>query len=402
MAVELYGDQLTALDKLQTGSILCGGVGSGKTRTSLAYYYTKVCGGSLKINGFGKTTIPKHKIPLYVITTGKTRDDQGWQKESLIFYDVHPIVDSWNNIKKYENVKNSFFIFDEQRVVGHGAWSKAFIHIAKNNDWILLSATPGDSWIEYASVFIANGYYKNLTDFRRQHIVYSRYTKYPKIDRYINVDKLEKIRSKILITMKDNRITIPHNIYVDVPFDKNKIDIVTKDRWNPYTEEPILNASEYCYVLRKIVNSDIRRLDKVETVLEKHPKLILFYNFNYELDSIIDRLESIDYPYSQWNGHKHEEILTGDAWVYLVQYSAGAEGWNCIETDTILYFSQNYSYKIMIQASGRINRMNTPFIDLYYYHFVSNSNIDNSIKRALSKKKKFNEKKYFNDNFLSF
>jgi hypothetical protein len=395
MAVELTSDQLAAVDKLRTGSILCGGVGSGKTRTALTYYYTKVCDGELKINGSGKTTIPKKKIPLYVITTGKTRDEENWQKESLIFYDVNPIVDSWNNIKKYRDVKHAFFVFDEQRVVGYGEWSKTFIHIARNNDWILLSATPGDTWIEYAPVMIANGYYKNLSDFRYQHVVYSRYTKYPKIERYVNTGKLERLRSKIVIKMDDRRITIPHDIYVKVDYNKELFEQIDTKLFDSINNKPIRNASELCSTLRRIVNSDHSRIDKVVEILSSHPKVIIFYNFNYELEMLIDLMEKIHYPYSQWNGHKHEPIPRTDQWAYLVQYSAGAEGWNCIETDTILYFSQNYSYKIMEQASGRINRMNTPFIDLYYYHLISDSKIDIAIRKALKNKKRFNERAYY-------
>lgn len=394
MAVELTSDQLAAVDKLRTGSILCGGVGSGKTRTALTYYYTKVCGGELKINGSGKTTIPKKKIPLYVITTGKTRDEENWQKESLIFYNVNPIVDSWNNIKKYRDIKHAFFVFDEQRVVGYGEWSKTFIHIARNNDWILLSATPGDTWIEYAPVMIANGYYKNLSDFRYQHVVYSRYTKYPKIERYVNTKKLERLRSKIVIKMDDRRITVPHDIYVKVDYNKELFEQIDTTLFDSINNKPIRNASELCSTLRRIVNSDRSRIDKVVEILSFHPKIIIFYNFNYELEMLIDLMESIHYSYSQWNGHKHEPIPNTDQWAYLVQYSAGAEGWNCIETDTILYFSQNYSYKIMEQASGRINRMNTPFIDLYYYHLISDSRIDIAIRRAIKNKKRFNERAF--------
>lgn len=394
MAVELYEDQIAALDKLQTGSILRGGVGSGKTRTALVYYYTKVCGGKLEINGFGKTVAMKNKIPLYVITTAKTRNDGNWTHESVSFYDVTPIVDSWNNIKKYADVKNAFFIFDEQRVVGYSTWAKTFIKIARNNDWIMLTATPGDSWIEYAPVLIANGYYRNMTDFRNQHVVYSRYTKYPKIVKYINTSKLESIRNRVIVSMDDNRKTISHHFDIYVDYDKNTFDTICEKRWNVVENKPVQNASELCYLLRKIVNSDCRRLDRLEELLIEHPKVIIFYKFNYELELIRDRLDSLEIPYSEWNGHKHEEILNTDKWAYLVQYTAGAEGWNCITTDTIIYYSQDYSYKIMEQASGRINRMNTPFIDLYYYHLISKSKIDQSIRRALNSKKRFNEKTF--------
>lgn len=396
MAIELYDHQISAIDKLQTGSILCGGVGSGKSRTALAYYYTRVCGGKLQINGQGRTTIPKKKVPLFIITTARKRDSLDWEHEAGLFYEVHPIVDSWNNIGKYTDVRDAFFIFDEQRVVGYGSWAKAFIFIAHHNDWILLSATPGDVWMDYAAVFIANSYYRNISDFRRQHVIYSRYTKYPKIERYINIDILERRRRRLLVTMDFERPTQSNHINVRVPYDKELYEVVEKNRWNPIEDQPIVNANEMCYLLRKIVNSDGERIAELRDLIIKHKKVIVFYNFNYELDLIKDMLEFNSFIFSEWNGHKHQEIPKSDHWVYLVQYTAGAEAWNCIETNVIIFYSQNYSYKIMEQSAGRIDRLNTPFQVLYYYHLISNSHIDKSIQLALENKKQFNELAYFN------
>ena len=396
MAIELYDHQIAAIDKLQTGSILCGGVGSGKSRTALAYYYTKVCGGKLKINGEGRTTLVQKKVPLYVITTARKRDSYDWEDEALIFYDVNPIVDSWNNIGKYTDVKNAFFIFDEQRVVGYGAWSKSFIKIARQNDWILLSATPGDVWMDYAPVFIANGFYNNISDFRRQHVIYSHYTKYPKIERYINIDILERRRNRILVNMTFDRPTISEHIYIYVSYDKELCDIIDKDRWNPIANRPIQNANEMCLLLRRIVNSDDERIMELKRLIFENPKVIVFYNFDYELELLRNMLTEEDCVFSEWNGHKHQEIPKSERWVYLVQYTAGAEAWNCIETNVLIFYSQNYSYKIMEQSAGRIDRLNTPFDHLYYYHLISTSKIDKSIKAALDKKKKFNELAYFN------
>lgn len=402
MEIDLYDYQLEAIDNLNNGSILCGGVGTGKSRTSLGYYF-KECGGGLK--PYSKMKNPKD---LYIITTARKRDTHEWEKDMLPFRlstsdnDIFKIkIDSWNNISKYINVTESFFIFDEQRVVGSGQWVKSFLKITKNNKWILLSATPGDTWMDYIPVFIANGFYKNKTEFIREHVVYSRFSKFPKVDRYINTGRLIRLRNKILVDMTFERLTIPHHVDVEVDYDISTYKKVMKERWNFEKEKPIENASELCYELRKVVNTDISRLLKLIDIIESKKKVIVFYNFDYELDLISNFLDESKIRYSQWNGHKHQPIIDTDEngnklsrWVYLVQYTAGAEGWNCISTDTIIFYSQNYSYKIMMQSSGRIDRLNTPYRDLYYYHFKSKSSIDLAISRALHSKKKFNESRF--------
>ena len=192
--------------------------------------------------------------------------------------------------------------------------------------------------------------------------------------------------------MDFQRPTVSHHEDIFVEYDVDKYKDVTKTRWNLYKNEPIQNGSELCYVWRKIVNTDQSRQIALLEIIEKHPKAIIFYNFDYELELLKDIFAG--YEMAEWNGHKHQPVPTGDAWVYLVQYNAGAEGWNCITTDTIIFYSQNYSYKIMEQSAGRIDRMNTPYTDLYFYHLKSRSGIDLAISRALKDKKKFNEGRY--------
>lgn len=395
MSLSLYDHQLSALDKLESGSILCGGVGSGKSRTALVYYYLKEGKGALEINGYGRTRRMKKNVPLYIITTAHKRDLYEWELECRFFPFVEPIVDSWNNIQKYKEVKDSFFIFDEQRVVGYGAWSKAFIKISKSNRWILLSATPGDTWMDYVSVFIANGFYPNKTAFERRHVVYSRFAKYPKVERYVGVDILEEHRRSILVQMPDNRPTISHHTFIHVPYDKELSSRVLKERWDVFRKEPIRDAGSLCLILRRIANAEPKRLEKAIDIVKQSKKCIIFYNFNYELEMLKEALDAERIVYAEWNGHRHEDLPTGERWAYLVQYTAGAEGWNCISTDTVLFYSQNYSYKIMQQAAGRIDRMNTPFVDLYYYHLMSSSPIDIAIKRAIDTKKNFNERAFY-------
>ena len=129
-------------------------------------------------------------------------------------------------------------------------------------------------------------------------------------------------------------------------------------------------------------------------LFDKHDRAIIFYNYDYELMILRSLAEMKNIKYAEWNGKKHEELPTGEKWLYFVQYTAGAEGWNCITTDTIIFYSQNYSYKMTEQAEGRIDRMNTPYKDLYYYHVRSNAPIDIAILRALKEKRNFNERAF--------
>lgn len=395
--ITLFNYQEEALHKMKNGCILCGGVGSGKSRTSLAYFYTEY-GGQIGTDSYVKMKDPPN---LYIITTAQKRDKFEWDSELSLFllsqdqelnaYENTVIVDSWNNIEKYIKVENAFFIFDEQRLVGYGAWAHAFFKIAKKNRWILLSATPGDKWMDYMSVFIANGFYKNKRQFEQEHVVYNRFAKFPQIDRYFNTSKLNYYRRQILVEMNFERNTVEHHIDIPVLYDRFLYKEICESRKNPETGKPFKNASAFCYALRRVTNSDKTRAIAILDILEKHPRIIVFYNFNYELDILKNLEYGEGVEIAEWNGQKHQDIPTGKSWVYLVQYNAGAEGWNCITTDTMIFYSQNYSYKIMEQASGRINRLNTPYIDLYYYHLVSKSWIDIMITRAITAKKIFSE-----------
>ena len=399
MNIKLYEHQKKALKRIQTGCILNGGTGSGKSITALAYYFTQE-GGQLDpyVRMKGK---PRD---LYIITTARKRDTLEWEAEMGPFllsthedlndyYGNKVIVDSWNNIGKYQDVTNAFFIFDEQRVVGYGAWTKSFLKITKSNDWILLSATPGDCYADYIPVFVANGFYRNKTEFLREHAVYSRYVKW-KIDRYLNTARLDRLRDKILIDMEFDRHTVQHHEDVYCNYDTAMYKDAIKYRWDPFENKPIEQASGLCYVLRKIVNTHESRQVKLLELLENVPRAIIFYNFDYERDILLNLPYGDEYEIAEWNGHKHQEVPKSKKWIYLTQYTAGCEGWNCTKTDTIIFFSQTYSYKVLTQACGRIDRINTVFSDLYYYHLRTRSGIDLAISKALSQKKKFNERKF--------
>lgn len=396
MAIPLYDHQKEALTKMHNGCILCGGVGTGKSRTGIAYYFLKN-GGQLDPYK-GMKTLQN----LYIITTAKKRDSLEWEDELVPFLllpkdeqtDISITIDSWNNISKYVGIRDAFFIFDEQRVVGKGAWVKAFLKITKVNEWILLSATPGDTWQDYIPVFIANGFYRNRTEFNDEHIIWKPFSRYPQVDRYINTGRLIRLRDRILIPMDVERATISHHEYLNCLYDISMYKTLQREKWDVWEDKPFKTSAELCYAFRKCTNTSEDRQAQFLTITEEHKKVICFYNYDYELDILMNLHYEPETELAQWNGHKHQPIPESDRWIYLVQYNAGAEGWNCIHTDTIVFYSQNYSYKTMVQAAGRIDRMNTPFIDLWYYHLVSKAPIDIAIRRALKNKKQFNERRF--------
>lgn len=386
MAVKLYPHQTKAVHEMKNGCVLTGGVGTGKSLTALAYYMQREA--------------PKD---IYIITTAKKRDSLEWQgdaakfglgkaKNATLEGVLH--VDSWNNIRKYIEVKDAFFIFDEQRLVGSGVWVKSFQKIAKANRWVLLSATPGDTWMDYIPVFVANGFYKNRTEFIRRHVVYSNFSKFPKIDHYVEQGVLQRLRKRVLVEMPYARHTKRHIKLVETEYDVEKFAKVSKKRWHVFEERPIRDVAELFSVMRKLVNSDESRLRMVKSLWNKHPRLIIFYNFNYELDQLRDLCKQLDLPYAEWNGHKHQEIPDTKEWIYLVQYTSGAEGWNCVSTDAMIFYSLNYSYRLFEQACGRIDRLNTPYTDLHYYILKSKSLIDNLIWKAVGHKEDFNEAQF--------
>ena len=400
MSINLYSGQMVALSNLDNGKILAGGVGSGKSIVALTYYFTKIAGGSLRINDSGENLPREKEVPLYIFTTAKKRDGKEWDIELARFALERTdtiggiVVDSWNNIHKYTDIKNSFVLFDEQRLVGNGTWVKSFYKIAANNKWLMLSATPGDVWMDYVPVFIANGYYRNRTEFIRTHVVYNNFTKFPKIDRYVDTGILIKLRRHLLVEIPFVRHTKRHVQHVNVDYDKEQFEKVWKHRWNIYEDQPIKDVSELFRVIRKVVNSDSSRTNAILRLLqEKHSRLIIFYNFTYELELLRGLISSLspNVEIAEWNGQKHQPIPNSDSWLYLVQYTAGAEGWECITTNAVVFYSLNYSYKVWEQAMGRIDRYNTPFVDLYYYVFKSDSVIDTAIYKTIRSKKTFTE-----------
>ena len=405
MTVVYRPEQIQAVRQLQNGSILAGGVGSGKTLTSLAWYLTSVCNAaSFKEGGSLAKKKVKGSPTLYVITTAKKRDSLEWEEEAArlglstdptcSFTGSSIVVDSWNNIGKYSDREHAVFFFDEQRASGSGRWVKEFLKITRKNTWLLLSATPGDVWMDYLPVFMAHGFFRTRTEFMEDHVIFDRFAKYPKVKRYIGEAKLQRLRRSILVEMPVERHTTRERETVYCDYDRDLYKWVVKNRMDPWTEEPLRDAGGVCRILRKVVSDNDWRSEQAKRILSGNERVIVFYNYNYELDRILAVAESLGLPTAQWNGHRHDAIPAEPRWVYICQYTSAAEGWNCTSTDTVLFWSLNYSWRVTEQCEGRIDRLNTPYSRLKYYFLESHSSIDEAVRRSLSSKKVFNERAF--------
>lgn len=377
--------QTQAIQDLRSGFILRGGVGSGKSRTSLAYILTSEYNGR----------------DIYIITTAKKRDTHEWDQEAAIlgwqvdgpcWDNMTLTIDSWNNTKKYKDVKNAFFIFDEQKTSGGGAWAKTFLKIAKSNGWLLLSATPGDRWMDFWPIFVANGFYKNKTEFLDQHVMFRPFTTFPQISGYKHVKKLEFLLRSISVGIDVEKHVTWHEEDVYCDYNRALYQQIVKTRCDPKTLEPYDSMTGMVWGLRRLVNGSQGRLEALERVCRDHERVIVFYTTNFELEMLGHWLNKNDILWHQYNGQVHEPIPnTRRRWVYLVNYMSGAEGWECASADTVVLFSTNYSWRTLEQCKGRIDRRNTPWDILYAYHFVSIAPIDKAIRTANHNKEMFNE-----------
>lgn len=399
--VEFHPEQLKAVSKLRNRAVLRADVGSGKSRIGL-YWYLRDCGGDVVANGHGEAKKPENPRPLYIITPAVKRDTLEWETELALFgmmvgedggwANAPIVVDSWHNIHKYTKVHGATFLFDEQKLVGSGKWVKSFYQIARKNRWIVMTATPGDDWKDYIPLFVANGFYRSKAEFLRRHAVYNAYANYPKIDRWIETERLDRLRMAILVEVEYSSHTKKHMLTVPVDYDEEKFKTVKEDRWNPWENRPIQDAGELYRLMRRVSNEHPSRLQKLVDIQKSSPRLIVFYNFDYELESLRTLGNETGVVVAERNGHKHMPVPTTKSWFYLVQYTAGAEAWNCISTGSVAFYSLTYSWKAFKQAMGRVDRYNTPFEELHYHVLRNQSVIDNQIWECLGRKKTFNER----------
>ena len=113
-----------------------------------------------------------------------------------------------------------------------------------------------------------------LSQLIRSHVIFNRFVKYPKVEAYIDTWKLTENRQKILVHMHYEKKTKHVIKLMYASYDESLYKFVSEKRWNVYTDKPIKNISELCYVWRKIVNDDKSREDIIGRIIEEKRKVI--------------------------------------------------------------------------------------------------------------------------------
>lgn len=198
---------------------------------------------------------------------------------------------------------------------------------------------------------------------------------YPIIRGYKNVDRLKrKMREYGCVFMKsDEVLDLPEQNFIDVKVDETKeykkfkkTSIVTVED-TELVGDTTLTKLLYSRMLCGHFNKE--KLSAFEDLLEStNDRLIVFYNFNSELERLKEICEKFDKPTSEVNGAKHDLTNYNDCdnSVTLVQYQAGSMGINLQLSNKIIYFTPPLSSELFEQSKKRIHRIGQNHPCFYY------------------------------------
>lgn len=220
---------------------------------------------------------------------------------------------------------------------------------------------------------------------------------YTQILGYKNVDRLKsKLREHGAVFMKtEEAIELPEQRFEKVycqtsqhykKFMKNKIvEVENKTLVGDTTLTKRLYARQLCGIYSK------EKLQRFADIIEStNDRLIVFYNFTSELNSMIDICIKADKPYSIVNGEtkvltQYENFSNS---VTFVQYQAGAMGLNLQKANKIIYYSLPESSALFEQSKKRIHRVGQKNNCLYYILICRNS-VEESIYATLEKRRDY-------------
>lgn len=388
----LYNFQRQLLNSIEENYIIAADTGTGKTMMAIHHYL-------------------KHNTgePLLILAPPQKIKEGGWQRE-LDFVASHYNIEIPYDIisygvlsKRWKEYKDWFLVMDECHYVKNptSQRGKAAINLTKQStNFLLLSATPSSNgWGDTIAYMIMFGYYKNKTQFLKEHAVYNRidYGNGPVnvVSDYRDQEKLQKLYQSFSIKLaKEDCLDLPPLVFEKVHFKPSKeYNIIKKDR--VLGEELFDNISKLQHGLRFYANQ-ADKLKYTEMLLEgTEENVIIFYNYkqeNEELKKIAKKLKKkvFEVSGSKTNLPDKEKWTSLKNSVTIVQYQAGAAGIELQYANIVIFHTPTYSYQDYEQALGRAYR-NGQTKKVTVYQYITKNTIETSIYQALAAKKDFTE-----------
>ena len=219
------------------------------------------------------------------------------------------------------------------------------------------------------------------------------------IDGYKNEERLKrKMREHGCIFMKTEEvIDLPEQIHqtIKVPtakeYRKFRKDCICMVDGSELVGDTTLTKMLYERQLCGQYSKD--KLQAFQELLEStNDRLIVFYNFNAELEALKGICDSVERPYSVVNGESKDlyayEHESGS--ITLIQYQAGAMGLNLQKANKIVYFTPPLSSELFEQSKKRIHRVGQSKTCFYYY-LTCGGSIEEKIYRTLAMRKSYTE-----------
>lgn len=395
---DLYDFQKDAVAHLLTGRhFIISGVGSGKTAMALTW-----AAEQCRQTG-------KHKV-LVVTTASKVRTGD-FEKEDKIWTDDSEkremAVISWHKLKawveqNWKGLDEWVVIFDEaQRSKGYSTgMGKAFLKITKQNpDWAGFTGTPGDTWADYISYFVATNQTRNKTAYLHEFANVQTYKGYPEIVGWRNEDRLKAMWAHISYA-PDTSI-----VAQQLPKEQYRTITLPKPRAYSKTLKTRLNEQGEFLDTAGAMVAELRRLcftkDKQQWVADfvegVESGVVMFYNYIATGDKLAEICEkALGKSGRVWRiDGKHHEIPTAETIgakdVVLCQWQSGSEALNFQFLHYWVGVELCYSNSMLQQAMGRIRRIGQEH-PMSFYRLLTDGTIEQDIAEALKNKKEFSEK----------
>lgn len=225
------------------------------------------------------------------------------------------------------------------------------------------------------------------------------------IDGYKNVDRLKrKLREHGAIFMKSDEVfdlpeQVEQTIFVKTTKEYRRFrkDCIVKVGNREFVGDTTLTKMLYERMLCGYVNKDKLQSFR-DLVKSTDDRLIVFYNFVNELESLKSILEEEERPVSVVNGEIKDLTAYENAEnsVTLIQYQAGAMGLNLQKSNKIIYFTPPLSSELYEQSKKRTHRIGQSR-SCFYYRLVCKNSIEERIYKTLEKRHDYTEKLFENE-----